>query len=253
MKLSFVEIEGFRGVRSLLRVDIPDGFLVITGRNGSGKSTLCDAIEFALTGALSKHDTGSERGESMDQYIWWRGTAPAVRNRVRVGIHDSDGREFVVSRTPDGLQVEGLADTHDLEAALCDRSVMSRDPLKQLCRTAIIRDETLAAMSVDQSEFDRFAFVRTALGTDALDDVTRRGKDILAMLKKDVEAANAAYEKARDEVARLLAELARERSQASEVPDTAAAEGEVRRRLGADAPAEPSRLLAAARQRVATL
>lgn len=253
MKISFVEVEGFRGIRNHLRINIPDGFVVITGRNGSGKSTVCDAIEFALTGALSKYEPGSERGESMDHYIWWRGATPAERKRVRVGICDDDGREFVLSRTPDGLEVAGLADARNVEAALCDLSVMSSDPLVQLCRTAIIRDETLAAMSVDQSEFDRFTFVRTALGTDALDDATRRGKDVLTALATDVQTAQAAYEKARADVTALLAELARARASASEVTDAAAAEGEVRRKLGANAPVEPSRLLAAARQRVATL
>jgi chromosome segregation protein len=253
MKISFVEVEGFRGIRNHLRINIPDGFVVITGRNGSGKSTVCDAIEFALTGELSKYEPGSERGESMDDYIWWRGAAPADRKRVRVGICDDDGREFVLSRTPDGLEVAGLADAREVEAALCDLSVMSSDPLVQLCRTAIIRDETLAAMSVDRSEFDRFTFVRTALGTDALDDVTRRGKDVLTALATDVQTAQTAYEKARADVTALLAELARARAESSEVTDAVAAEGEVRRRLGANAPVEPSRLLAAARQRVATL
>ena len=253
MKLSFVEVEGFRGVRAHLRINVPEGFVVITGRNGSGKSTLCDAVEYALTGSLSKYEAGSERGESVDQYIWWRGSTPAAHNFVRVGIRDEGGREFVVSRTPDGVDVSGLPEGGDVGAALCDRSVISRDPLVQLCRTAIIRDETLAAMSVDQSEFDRFTFVRTALGTDALDDVTHRGKDVLAVLKKEVQGAAAAYEKSREAVTTMLAELARARAEAVEVPDAASAEAEVRRRLGSDAPTEPSRLLAAARQRVATL
>ena len=54
MKLSLVEAAGFRGVRSSISVPVTDGFLIVNGRNGSGKSTLFDAIEFALTGQISR-------------------------------------------------------------------------------------------------------------------------------------------------------------------------------------------------------
>lgn len=249
MKLSFLEMEGFRGVRARLRINMPDGFLVITGRNGSGKSTICDAIEYALTGALSKYAEGTERGESTEQYLWWRGQRAAVHNFVRVGVRDEAGREFVVARTPNGTEVSNQT---DVAATLCDLAVMTRDPLTQLCRTAIIRDETVAAMSIDLAESERFTFVRTALGTDALDDVAQRGKEVLAVLKKDVAAAAAAYEKAREDVTALVTDIARARAQVADVPDVAAAEASVRQLLGQDI-AEPSRLLATARQRIAAV
>lgn len=240
-------MEGFRGVRAHLRIRMPEGFIVVTGRNGSGKSTLCDAVEYALTGALSKYADGTERGESTEQYLWWRGQRPALRNFVRVGLRDEAGREFMVTRTPDAVTV---SDNFDVAATLCDLTVMTRDPLAQLCRTAIIRDETVAAMSIDLAEAERFTFVRTALGTDALDDVAQRGKDVLSALKKDVQAAASAYAKARDDVTALVTELARARAQVADLPDVAAAEASVRELLNEDIE-EPSRLLAAARQRVA--
>jgi chromosome segregation protein len=241
-------MEGFRGVRARQRINIPDGFLVVTGRNGSGKSTICDAIEFALTGVLSKYEESKERGESTEQYLWWRGTRPAVHNFVRVGVRDDMGREFVVTRTPTGGDV---SDGRDLASALCDVSVVTREPLAQLCRTAIIRDETVAAMSIDMAEEQRFTFVRTALGTDALDDVARRGKDVLALLKKDVQAAAAAYDRAREGVTHLVAEVARARALVAEQVDVSTAEDAVRQLLGQDI-REPARLLAAARQHMAT-
>lgn len=248
MRLSFIEVEGFRGIRAHLRINVPDGFLVVTGRNGSGKSTICDAVEFALTGSVSKYVSGSERGESMEEYLWWRGQRAAARNLVRVGIRDATGRELVVTRTPGTFIV---SDNHDLASTLCDIAVMPREPLAQLCRTAIIRDETVAAMSIDLAEVSRFTFVRTALGTDSLDEVAGRGKEVLNAIKKDVQAAEAAYAKARSDVTTLVAELSRVRAMVAEVPDTSAAEEVIRGGLGDGNAAEPAQLLAAARQQVA--
>ena len=54
MKVDFVELSGFRGVRDQLRVDFSDGFVVLVGRNGAGKSTVIDAIDFAMTGTINR-------------------------------------------------------------------------------------------------------------------------------------------------------------------------------------------------------
>jgi chromosome segregation protein len=249
VKLSFVELEGFRGIRAHHKVNFPDGFVVITGRNGAGKSTICDAVEFALTGALSKYD-GSERGESSEQYVWWRGRQPAARNLVSVGFRDERGKEFVVTRTPANVAVTGGA---HLETALCDISVMTREPLAQICRTAIIRDETIAALSIDLAEADRFTFVRTALGTDALEDVVQRGKGVLSAIKRQVDAATMEYGKSREIVAGLVSELARAKASVADTPDVADAVTRVTALLGLDSAVEPPRLLALARQRIANI
>ena len=73
MKLSFIEVAGFRGFRESTRIDIPGGFAIFTGRNGVGKSTMCDAIEFALTGELSSYNLEESSNDVVEPYIWWRG------------------------------------------------------------------------------------------------------------------------------------------------------------------------------------
>jgi DNA repair exonuclease SbcCD ATPase subunit len=247
MKLSLIEVEGFRGIRAHLKINVPQGFLIVTGRNGSGKSTICDAVEFALTGIISKYDDSKERGESTEQYIWWRGRRAAAANFVRLGMRDEAGNEILITRTPTSVTLSGAS---ELEGTLCDRSVISRDPLIQLCRTSIIRDESIAALSIDLAETDRFTFVRSALGTDALDEVTERGKAVLQTMRKSVEAARGSYGKVREEVTTLLAQLAQARSVVAEQPDTAAAETTVRRLLS-DELGDAVRLLPAARQSLA--
>ena len=42
MKVTYLEIAGFRGVREKIRLELPPGFAVISGRNGVGKSTVLD-------------------------------------------------------------------------------------------------------------------------------------------------------------------------------------------------------------------
>ena len=89
MWLNSLELCGFRGFRDKIRIDFGTGFTVISGRNGVGKSTLCDAVEFALTGSLSKYKVASAAMETVDDYLWCEGQS-IERNR-----YDS-----ILSKTP---------------------------------------------------------------------------------------------------------------------------------------------------------
>src|SRR5437879_1210357 len=98
MKLTYIEMSGFRGFRDLTRIESPPGFLVVTGRNGSGKSTLCDALEFVLTGTIRTASGHKEKGESINDYLWWRGLGAPADHHVEVGFRLDDGQEVVVRR-----------------------------------------------------------------------------------------------------------------------------------------------------------
>src|SRR5438874_13316716 len=108
MKISKIEMEGFRGIRERVSISLPAGFVVIVGRNGVGKSTICDAIEFALTGTISRHRLGSEMGESINQYLWWRGTKSGEDNFVSLTLTDNNGREYKITRLSNGTEADGL-------------------------------------------------------------------------------------------------------------------------------------------------
>ena len=77
MKLTYESVCGFRGYREVVRLDFAPGFNVIDGRNGVGKSTIFDAVEFALTGELSKYAGATASGQSVADYIWWIGDGDA--------------------------------------------------------------------------------------------------------------------------------------------------------------------------------
>jgi chromosome segregation protein len=91
MKLTFVELTGFRGFRDKIRFDLPSGFLIVMGRNGSGKSRLLDAIDFAITGTLNKFVVKEARGEGLDEHIWWMGDGKPEAHYVSWGFVDDGG------------------------------------------------------------------------------------------------------------------------------------------------------------------
>lgn len=160
MKFDYVEVCGFRGFRDKVRIDFGRGFTVITGRNGVGKSTLCDAVEFAITGLIEKYAVEKAAKESLADYLWWRGAGKPQAHYVTAAFIRDDGEPFTITRTR-----EGGADRspEEIQAALCCGPAPD-DALRQLTRISIIRDEWIAALSLDLSETERFDLVRSALG-----------------------------------------------------------------------------------------
>ena len=187
MRINFLEISGFRGFRDKVRVEFGGGFTVITGRNGVGKSTLCDAIEFAITGTIDKYTVEKAAKENLIDYLWWRGEGKPTAHYVTISFLDDNGRRFVVTRTRES---GANCSVEEIRSALCAVSAPD-DPLRQLMRTSIIRDEWIAALSLDLTETERFDLVRSALG--AVEDTESAAK-----AKKVVAAADEAH--ARNEV-----------------------------------------------------
>jgi len=209
MKLEFVEIAGFRGFRELVSFDFPPSYSVLTGRNGSGKSTILDAVEFAITGTISKFQVTEARGGGLEAHIWWVRKPPAAEHYVRVGFINGAGERFIINRSrARGCDIEpGVIMQHFTNKAVDDVSF-----LETLIKTTLIRDEQIAAFSLDLPEQARFAAVRAAIGVLVGPDYSDRTKAIL-------EAANAAknrqaerVNRAQTELGRLLGELTEARS-----------------------------------------
>ena len=110
MRLAYVRLCGFRGYRNLVEIEFSPSFTIIDGRNGVGKSSIFDAVEFALLGSLTKYGEMTAAGETVDQYIWWRGpgTTPSERF-VEVGFEVA-GEILQLKRTmlrsPDAAALE---------------------------------------------------------------------------------------------------------------------------------------------------
>jgi chromosome segregation protein len=196
MKLRFAEVCGFRGFRDKLRIDFGTGFTVISGRNGVGKSTIFDAIEYALTGSIDKYPVEKADKESLNDYLWWRGQGRPVEHYVTVAFAADDGSPFQVTRTREtGSNRTEL----EIEAALCAGS-RPENALQQLCRTSIIRDEWIAADSLDLTETERFELVRSALGPVEGASLKQKAKEAVHSAEKALARHEVAYESGRTAV-----------------------------------------------------
>jgi DNA repair ATPase RecN len=187
VKLAFLDLCGFRGYRKPIRIEFAEGFTIIDGHNGVGKSTIFDAIEFALTGTLSKYSDAKAGGETVADYLWWTGEGPVPMDRyVEVGFRDED-EEVSIRRTqfadPNPTILEKLA------ARLCDTRLVPVAPLRQLCAIAIIRDEHITSLSLDLKEADRYALLREALGANDADAWIVRGARLVSLAKQRTAAA----------------------------------------------------------------
>lgn len=199
MRLAYVDLCGFRGYQKQLRIEFPDGFTVVDGRNGVGKSTIFDAIEFGLTGTITKYGDATADRETIADYIWWTGEGPPPKERyVEVGFHDGND-VLPVRRT----QLSG-ADPSAMDAVmqrLCDVAIMPKSPLRQLCAASIIRDEHIASLSLDMKEADRYALLCDAIGATDADVWIERGARLARLAKRRLEAAEKEVEDTAREVA----------------------------------------------------
>lgn len=236
MRLDFIEACGFRGFRDLVRINFGRGFTVITGRNGVGKSTLCDAVEFAITGSIDKYAVEKAAKESVSDYLWWRGEGVPKAHYVKVSFVDDDGKPFTITRTRES-GADHSAD--DIQAALCSGPV-PENALRQLTRTSIIRDEWIAALSLDLTETERFDLVRSALGALEGSDAGNRAKEVVAATEATNSNDEVAYEATRLRLADRLTQQAETQAALSRSGDMSSA----LRVIGIAAPDAPPELTA---------
>ncbi|MGJ0533913.1 AAA family ATPase [Methylocystis sp.] len=219
MRLDFIEVCGFRGFRDLVRINFGRGFTVITGRNGVGKSTLCDAVEFAITGSIDKYAVEKAAKESLSDYLWWRGEGVPNAHYVTASFVDDDGKPFTITRTRESGSDRSSEEIH---AALC-RGPAPDDALRQLTRTSIIRDEWIAALSLDLTETERFDLVRSALGALEGSEAGSRAKEVVASAEAAHSKDEAAYEAARLRLADRLTQQSETQASFSRSGDVSAA------------------------------
>ena len=236
MRLDFVEICGFRGFREKFRIEFESGFTVISGRNGAGKSTLCDAIEYALTGSIDKYAVEKSGQESLDDYLWWRGKGTPPAHYVTASFRNGQGEHFTVTSTREAGADKTPA---QIEDALCV-GPRPEGAIQQLCKTSIIRDEWIAALSIDLSERARFKLVRSALGPAEGADYGMKARKV-ASSTEDAHARDvAAYEAAHTKLTNCLTQLSEAKGAVARSGDVTAAMETV----AAASPDTPSELLA---------
>lgn len=251
MKLTHLDLCGFRGFHKPLRIDFPDRFTIIDGRNGVGKSTIFDAVEFALTGTIAKYGGATAAGETIADYIWWIGEEKAPPDRyVEVGFRDGED-ELVLRRT----RLAG-AEPSTLQAVLgriCDAATMPKSPLSQLCAASIIRDEHIAALSLDLKEADRYTLLRAAIGATDAEAWIDRGLRLSRLAERRTKAAESEVDTAAREAAAAARQIDEIRAGLVDESLILAAAGRLNSFAGSaaspDQVAEPARVAIAGKSR----
>jgi len=246
VRLDFIEVSGFRGFRDIVRINFGRGFTVITGRNGVGKSTLCDAVEFAITGSIDKYTVEKAAKESLSDYLWWRGEGIPKAYYVTVSFVDDNEKPFTITRTRESGSDRS---SEEIYAALC-RGPAPDDALRQLTRTSIIRDEWIAALSLDLTETERFDLVRSALGALEGSEAVSRAKEVVAAAEASNSRDEAAYDAARSRLADRLTQQSETQASISRSGDVSVAL-QVIAAAAPDAPPELTAQLAAGRNALA--
>lgn len=221
MKLAFIEIAGFRGFKDKTRFDLPGGFVVLTGRNGVGKSTVLDAVDFVLTGTINKYAVKGAKGGGLDDHIWWVGEDTPKSQYVTVGFVDEGGEEFAITRRRE----RGLDRPLDFLAhRLCVGESSVQTWPETLMQTTLIRDETIAGLSLDLPEQARFAAVRSAIGGLTGPDHTERTGALSRAATSAKTEQEGRVANAQAELGRALTTLTEARSVAERQADVAEAE-----------------------------
>lgn len=233
MRLSYVHLHGFRGYREPVRLDFADSFTIVDGRNGVGKSTIFDAVEFALTGTISKYLDAKADGESVADYLWWAGPEgqdqDLSKHFVEVGFSDDD-THFVIRRTP--LDPKDF-DVRAKAELLFQPDAAPREAIAQLCNSTIIRDEHIARLSLDLKEGERFTLLRDAIGAVDAEDWIKRAQALHSAATSRTKAAQAEVEAAGIAQATASRQLDQARASLPTSDVTGQASARLQRTLGA--------------------
>ena len=196
IQLDEVHIEEVRGIRKLT-LPLNRKTFAIQGPNGSGKSGVVDAIEFCLTGdmtRLSGHGTGSLSVKMHGPHVDARDYPDKAFVRLKVFIPSVNKVASVTRKvkTPNAVTIE--PEDADVVAALEE---VARHPELTLTRRQIAR--FILAQATTRSKD-----IQTLLRLEAIDEVRARLKTALNTAKRRTKEADAASSAAADALRRAL-------------------------------------------------
>jgi len=132
MKISSLEIKNIRGIK-YIKIEPKGDNVVFFGPNGTGKSAVVDAIDFLLTGEISRLSGEGTKGLSLKEHGCHVDFRKDLKNTVVVATLDVDGKEVMLKRSmnrPSSLKVEpkeleALVKPY-LESAMLGLHILSR-------------------------------------------------------------------------------------------------------------------------------
>jgi len=153
MKLSRLELSGFKSFADTVEVVIGDGVTAIIGPNGCGKSNVSDAVRWVL----GEHNPRVLRGARMEEVIFQGSSGRRASNVAEVSLYfdnsdrtlDLDFAEVVVSRR--------VSRSGESEYLINNAQVTRRDLIATLAGTGLGTDQSVVieARMVDALLSDR--------------------------------------------------------------------------------------------------
>lgn len=167
MKIQHLEIRNIRGIK-YIKVEPEGQNLVVFGPNGTGKSAIVDAIDFLLTGKISRLTGEGTKALSLKQHGCHVDSRDDLENTIVVAKVEVDGKEVVLERSiskPSSLEVKpkncrALVEPY-LETATLGLHILSRrEILKYITAEAGKRaKEVMSLLNLMDIENLRAAFV----------------------------------------------------------------------------------------------
>ena len=170
MRLSSVDISGFRAFGGSARFDLKGDIVLVVGVNGQGKTSLFDAVHWAITGQIAR----LRHPSSVVSLYSASGEA-----RVEVAIDSTDGPDVLVTRRSDGekdnLLVRVGGDTfldrdaeYELLRLLWPDSLVAGEPREAL-RSALergvyLQQDLLTDFLTAHTDQDRFSSISELIG-----------------------------------------------------------------------------------------
>lgn len=196
IRLESVHIEEVRGIKKL-DIDLQKSTFAISGPNGSGKSGVIDAIEFALTGSISRLTGRGTKGLSVAEHgphVDKAKFPDAAFVRVKVFLTDL-GKSVTVTRqlkTPTKVTI----DPPDADIKLALTEVAAHPEI------ALSRREILRYILVEPTE--RSQGIQTILKLEDIGQIRSALNTAHNKLERDRKTASAQVDESRDALLRHL-------------------------------------------------
>jgi len=184
IKITSIQVQEFRGIRDL-KLDLNGANFAACGPNGTGKSGIVDAIEFALTGSISRlsgSGTGGLSVKSHGPHVDSRDNPDKASVTLEVTIPSMNNQKAVIRRT--------------VKAAAMPEIKPSDAATKQVFDHISLHPE--------------FVLSRRELIRYVLSEPGQRAKEVQALLRlEDIEKLRAVLQKISNSLARELPPLER--------------------------------------------
>ena len=171
MKLTAIELNGFRGFARAQEFDLDADAVILSGPNGQGKTSLLDGVLWALTGKIPR--LGSDDRRLLSLY------SETDAFRVSLQLRTTEGRPFRIVRSFDGAQQQLSIEiagesfheesaTSRLLEALWPTALFTQDAItaftSAITRSVYLQQDLVRQFIEADTEQDRFAAVSELVG-----------------------------------------------------------------------------------------